>query len=443
MTGETFPADEHPEPPTYTEGQHVRVYVKRDGERIAEDDWEYRMHRLEDNHVISARQQHEGEPTQYNETPKPDFDEWQKEKVAIEVGKAATRLTSETTNEAANIIEEEETIDREALAQELGSWGHFENAKYILDADPDKLALLIRVPAEVIVAGAEKGFAPEYLLSARDNGFTANRLREAGVNWGAPLPKEILDESPSKPLPPLRLAAKFSKAPSDLEELAPAELAEFLDKTGYPTKEDYMEAYRTEREKYSKEVDQHLEKIKISESGDPMMYLEAQGLRRKMKVEDIANDIESRPSEVKRELKRPGAIPLLHAIPLVGRRASWLVLARSMHRKELGVRRGKGLGKNHEDGLLRFGIPRTKEYYEYIKQQDENIRVLRNKLTVLNRHEYKGPERRAARRDLAELIHRAQVDSEALREHREVLHPSVYKHADFSPVYGTYKKSKG
>jgi len=442
MTGETYPASEQAEPTSYTPGQPVRVYVNKSGEYVPEDDWEYRAYREDINHEIAAKNPAEGGQTDLREVPKEVFDQWQREKVMVETGRLATRLTAETTDEAAEIIAEEEVIDREALAEELGSWGHFENARYNLDVDVDKLSLLIRVPAEVITAAAEKGFAPEYLLSARENGFTASRLREVGINWGPREPLNLSTEAPSKPMPPLRFSARFSKAPSDLEEMMPAELAEFLDKQGYDTIEDYSEAYSNERKKFGTEVDQHLKDIKISESGDPMVYLEAQGLRRKMAVEDIADEIETNPSAVKRKLKRPGAIPLLHAIPRVGRRASWLVLARGMHRKELQHRKKQGLGKNYEDGLLRIGIPRTKENYEYIKQQDENIRVLRNKLTILNRHEYKGPERRAARRDLAELIQRAIVDSEALKKHLEVLHPTVYKHSDFAPVYGAFKKSK-
>lgn len=442
-------------PPQYQRGEPVRVYVDREGGEQPEDDWEYRNYRADTEHEVAAKTHPEGGVTEFSETPKSQFDEWQREKAAQEAGRLITGAAAETTPEAERIVEQEEKAEEEAVQEVLDSWGSFdEEGRYHLLADPEELSRIIDVPANIIIAAAEHDIDPEYLLSARDNPYTARPLHDMGIEWGPaemPASPETDPSRPPKPLPPMRLSERLPKKPDDVEQMPEKEQENYLAQRGFSTPEEYASWHeenaeaetRKVRGEYRRELGEHLDKVSLEESGDPFFYLEAEGNAKSLEVEDMADRIETNPASVRRTLKRPGVFLLgFERIPFIGRRTSWLLLARAMHRQELRERREKGLGKNYEDGLLRLGIPRTRRNFKHIMQQDEAVRVLRNKLMPWNSYEYKGPEKSTARRDLAESIHNARTHEEAMRKHKRILHPSVYQHAKFGSAYRDFKDSK-
>jgi hypothetical protein len=310
---------------------------------------------------------------------------------------------------------------------------------------------LIEVPSNIIIAGAERGFPPETLISAKHNYFTALRLRKAGINWGL----EALPKADSSfPVPendnPQRLSSRTLKKPEDVEAIEdPEALAAYLGKVGVKDTEEYREHYKIhskkdyedEREKYKQDLDKYLNIVGLKEGFktpvDPLFYLEAWGNRTQISTEEMADLIEKHPRAVRKELSRPGGINL----PLL-RRIGWLYLAYANHRQELRDRRDNGLGRNYMDGLLRLGLPRIRRNWRYIKAHDTDVAVYRNKLGIWNNHEYKGPEQATPRRDLAENVLATRNRHEAIRLHKIHDPDHVYEHAPVKAAIGKYAADK-
>jgi hypothetical protein len=83
--------------PLYEGGQPVRVYKDRgDGPR-PEDDWEYRYYEESLDHEVAGRSTPDGRDMELARTPKPEFDEWQRQKAAEDAGRLAAGATLETT----------------------------------------------------------------------------------------------------------------------------------------------------------------------------------------------------------------------------------------------------------------------------------------------------------------------------------------------------------
>ncbi len=304
---------------------------------------------------------------------------------------------------------EKKTEDRETRP----SWGKFdEDGTYVLTVDAEQLGAKLDIPPNIIRLAAQKGYPPEYLMSGRTNPYTTERLREAGIDWG-PVLIQVRGEGAIEKNGPPALPPKTT-----VEMLSPAE----------------RQDYRRRLEKY------------IEETKDPVFKVVARGTLKKLGVQNTAERIETNPSGVKKELRRPGELPLmLHRV--IGYKIGHILLARAMHRQDVRERQEKAkkeglrLGPTHEDGLLRLGLPRTRRHLSYIKHHDENIRVLRNKLNFINNHEYKGEDKKAARRDLAELIERAKQRQKALAA-KKTHHEDVYVHKKVKESLDDYNKTK-
>jgi hypothetical protein len=436
-----MPTNSEGDPPQYSTGEPVRVYVQKEGAPTPEDDWEYRTYRSDIDHEVAAKNPPEGGPTAYAEIPKPEFDSWQRERVAEAAGDLATSHTVRTTEAAEEIIEDEAAAEDDARA----SWGEFtKEGNYQLTADPGELSKLIDVPPGVITAAAEKGFPPETLIAARYNPFTAERLRQAGVDWGVEIAEPGAHPNGGERANglhrPERLGPRLPKSPEEVEAITdPDELASYLEDYPVNSVEEYKQWYEAEyvkhRDQYKAELDNYLSTVSLDRAADPMFYLEAEGNRQAIVVEQTADRIEKEPHKLMRELRKPGGFPP----PL--RRIGWLALAYKMHRKELQTRKEEGLGKNYMDGLLRLGIPRIRRNWGYIKSHNNDVKVFRNKLSVWNRHDYAGPEKKSARRDLAELIERTKQRQEAL-DMLLINHPDVYQHEPVKKALDAFAKSK-
>lgn len=286
----------------------------------------------------------------------------------------------------------------------FGGWTA--DGKFELTVDPARLSDRLHIPEDILLAAAESGLSPEYLVQARDNSYLGARLRERGINWGA-------EATSAAPEAVSELFPVAARPPKKIEEMTPAE-----------------------RAAYSRQLDAYLASAPdLEHSVDPSFYQEARGLRRKLEVERVADLIEEHPYQVWWDLKRPGELPLkLHLIPLVGRRVGRLLLAIAVSRQTAMDRRKDGAGRHSDDGLLRIGLPRIRSNLRYISKHNEQVGVLRNKLGPHNNVQFKGPEKKSVRRDQAEIIIGTMQRGEALSANHRIHHENVY-------VHQPYKKS--
>jgi hypothetical protein len=310
---------------------------------------------------------------------------------------------------------DEEEADTGADTKEAArpSWGEFdEHGNYILKIDPEALASEIGVPKEVILEAASKGFSPEYLMSAKGNPFVAGRLRDSGIDWGAESTAPTYAEtSVMSPAPPaLPKDAEDKSIP--VEKMSP----------------EQRQAYRNQVEEYL---------LSMGDGGDPVFRQAAKGVLAQIDTQKLADEIESDPAGLKEKLKYPGELPRLLRIPKIGHKVGHLLLAKSIIKRE----KKEGETHKHEDGLLRLGLPRYRRHLAHIRGQHETVRVVKNKLRVTNRHEYQGGARKQARRDLAEIIHRAQLQQAAFEENR-TRHDGIYVHKPFKEKLDDFNKAK-
>lgn len=295
-----------------------------------------------------------------------------------------------------------------------------EQGEYELLADADELAAEIGVPADIIRAAAKRHIPPERLMQAKYNPLTAQELRDEGIDWGTELPAaSTRAEEDVEGIPPPPPA-------QDIEKLPPQELSEYIRQL-----DDYFDRMR-QRAEEAVRSDPDSTKSPMFYAEDPILFLEAQGIRKKIEIELIlANQIAEDPWALKKRLKRPGELPAqLHRLPYIGYKIGHIILARRIYKKERKQRKEEGTGRNHENGMLGFGLPKTRKILDHIKQHDNNVKVQRNKLRPTNSYQYKGSERKSARRDLAETIYQTLQQQEAFDRHS--LRPlDAYQHDDF------------
>ena len=309
-----------------------------------------------------------------------------------------------------------EDESRRTAREEEAAWREYEEEK--THPEYDELPPEIRekaiehdIPINVIEAAARFGISIDYLIHAKKSPAARRRLTEHSIDWGADYRSAGPEDSI---LPPQRPSKKLE----DMDSL--------------------------EREAYIGQLNNYLSHD-IKEVADPVFYLEARGIKKRLEVRKIADQIEKEPKSLRKGLKRPGDLPLemgrIPGLGHVGRAVGRLVIARSMHKKEIKELKKAGHGKSAEDGMLGIGIPRTRRNLEFLRRQDEDVRVIKNKLTLKNRYHYKGPEQSTARRDLAEFIIRTKNRQQAIKD-RQLHHEDVYVHKPFKNALSDFTDKK-
>lgn len=144
---------------TYTIGDKVRVYADRPEGRVPEDDWEYRGYEEVSDLEQAARMAPEGTHTETRATPKPEFDEWQREKAREALGRLATERTVDASDEV-------EDISADMLLRAQRSHLRIEDLRRALDA------------------GYEDPV--EFLIKSRGNANMAARLKIRGYDLSPP-----------------------------------------------------------------------------------------------------------------------------------------------------------------------------------------------------------------------------------------------------------------
>jgi hypothetical protein len=155
----------------YQRGDKVRVYVNRDGERVPEDDWEYRLYHQATHHEEAAKGYPEDDHTDVVTVPKAEFDDWQRERVATEAGELATEETVEVTDEVEAVVDEE----------------HQESLGYD-DAAKLEQAHRLNIGPDAINKGHALGYPLDLLITVTNNHKELHKyLLEKGIH----LPGEV------------------------------------------------------------------------------------------------------------------------------------------------------------------------------------------------------------------------------------------------------------
>lgn len=203
-SGPVPPGDHDPdEIPTYRIGENVRIYADRAEGRVPEDDWEYRSYREDIDHEVAAKNTAEAGGTQFVETPKEIFDEWQREKARETLGRLATGKTVDASEDVKDISDD-------MLLRAQRAHLRIEDLRRALDA------------------GYEDPV--EFLIKSRGNANMAARLKIRGYNLSPP--PEVAPAAVDSPTEDERI----------LGERRRAELQEIIDNLG--TKEGIAEERR-------------------------------------------------------------------------------------------------------------------------------------------------------------------------------------------------------
>jgi hypothetical protein len=345
--------------PQYERGDRVRVYVDRDGERVPEDDWEYRGEN--EGNITAAKNIPEGGLTEWQHVPKPEFDDWQRERVATEAGELAT----------------EETVEIPPGAQEVVNEEHEENLGY---DDPAKLeqAHHLGISHDALNKGRELGYSLDLLITAvnDDHKELLKYLTEKGIR----LPGEL---------------------PPDNENVLPIES-------------------RDEKRVLDRQAARVIS-LYPSPPGNPHVITKSEVHYLEEKIQEAPSWLRRsliRPGSLpvpKALYLNPASRLVLDVINTGYCRIGQRLLAGRLYRSE------RARNPNEDYGMLGFGRAKRHTALEHIKLVDKTIKRDRYALSRRRRHSFRGDIRTVARLDLAQSLAEIRRDQQAFGMNRLAL----------------------